>query len=112
MSRIRMANTGVRDVPMNIRVPRGATMCLGTGWQIGSEISGEGARADSLLGAGGDARHFFTYTNEATPCKLQVVGMRSGLIQHTLPTRGLKQGCPRTRTSPVYPVRTARGVCL
>ena len=54
--------------------------------------SGGGARADSLLGAGGDYRCFFTYTNKATPWKLLLVGMRSGQIQHTLPKRGLKQG--------------------
>jgi hypothetical protein len=33
-----MANTGVRDEAMNIHVYIGATMCIGTGGQIGSNV--------------------------------------------------------------------------
>ena len=73
-----MANTGVRDEAMNIHVYIGATMCIGTGGQIGSNVSGEDTRADTTIGAGGDVRLFCTYTTYASCETSLLVGMSSG----------------------------------
>ena len=73
-----MANTGVRDEAMNIHVYLGATMCIGTGGQIGSNVSGEDTRADTTIDAGGDVRLFCSYPTYASCRTSLLVGMSSG----------------------------------